>query len=54
MNLSTNAIVKKGIVIFVIHYPILFVKIVVIINKEVWLCINHWQEHTINHTIKHR
>ena len=32
MSLSTNAIVKKGIAIFEIHYPILFVKIVVIIT----------------------
>ena len=23
-------------------------------NNEIWLCINHWQKHTINHTIKHR
>ena len=47
MNLSTNAIERKGIVIFVIPYPILFVKIVVIIDKEVWLCTNHWQQHAI-------
>ena len=50
MNLSTNAIVRKGIVIFVIAYPISFVQIVVIIIKKVWLCTNHWQQHAIeNH-----
>ena len=48
MNLFTNAIEKKAIVIFVTPYQILFVKIVIIINnKEVWLCTNHWQEHAI-------
>ena len=36
MNLSTNAIERKGIVIFVIAYPILFVQIVIylIITKK--------------------
>jgi hypothetical protein len=36
MNLSTNAIVRKGTVLFAIAYPILFAKIVVIIIKKIF------------------
>ena len=49
MNLYTNAIERKEIVIFVIALS----NIICINcnryynNKEVWLCTNHWQQHTI-------
>ena len=54
MNLSTNAIERKEIVIFVTAYQILFVKIVIIHNnnKEIWLCTNHWKQHAIDNHVQ--
>jgi hypothetical protein len=34
VDLSTNAIVKKGTVLFAIAYPILFVQIVITVMKK--------------------